>query len=75
MARADQPKPDLLTSQTETRIAFAHSPDGVGRARRFIQQEGFAHMTQVGQDSLGARRTLKVGSREYGYYSLARAAE
>ncbi len=32
-------------------------------------------MTQVGQDSLGARRTLKVGSREYGYYSLARAAE
>ena len=32
-------------------------------------------MTQVGQDSLGARRTLKVGRREYGYYSLARAAE
>ncbi|MEO6062163.1 MAG: aconitate hydratase AcnA [Thermoflexales bacterium] len=32
-------------------------------------------MTQVGQDSLGARRTLKVGNREYGYYSLARAAE
>ena len=32
-------------------------------------------MTQVGQDSLGARRTLKVGAREYGYYSLARAAE
>ena len=32
-------------------------------------------MTQVGQDSLGARQTLKVGNREYGYYSLARAAE
>ena len=32
-------------------------------------------MTQVGQDSLGARRTLKVGNREYGYYALARAAE
>jgi aconitate hydratase len=32
-------------------------------------------MTQVGQDSLGARQTLKVGVREYGYYSLARAAE
>ncbi|QGN55148.1 aconitate hydratase AcnA [Novosphingobium sp. Gsoil 351] len=32
-------------------------------------------MTQVGQDSLGARQTLKVGAREYGYYSLAKAAE
>jgi aconitate hydratase len=32
-------------------------------------------LTQVGQDSLGARRTLKVGNREYGYYALARAAE
>ncbi|MCA1662438.1 MAG: aconitate hydratase AcnA [Novosphingobium sp.] len=32
-------------------------------------------MTQVGQDSLGARQTLKVGNREYGYYALARAAE
>ena len=31
-------------------------------------------MTQVGQDSLGARRTLKVGDREYAYYSLAAAA-
>lgn len=32
-------------------------------------------MTQVGQDTLGARSTLKVGGREYGYYSLAKAAE
>jgi aconitate hydratase len=32
-------------------------------------------LTQVGQDSLGARRTLKVGNREYAYYALAAAAE
>ena len=32
-------------------------------------------MTQVGQDTLGARSTLTVGGRNYGYYSLAKAAE
>ncbi len=32
-------------------------------------------MTQVGQDTLGARSTLTVGGRDYGYYSLAKAAE
>jgi len=32
-------------------------------------------MTQVGKDTLGTRSTLKVGGKEYAYYSLARAAE
>ena len=32
-------------------------------------------MTQVGKDSLGTRSTLKVGGRDYAYYSLAKAAE
>jgi aconitate hydratase len=31
-------------------------------------------MTQVGQDSLGTRSTLRVGGRDYAYYSLAKAA-
>ncbi|MBO9498862.1 MAG: aconitate hydratase AcnA [Novosphingobium sp.] len=32
-------------------------------------------MTQVGKDSLSTRSTLKVGNKEYAYYSLAKAAE
>jgi len=32
-------------------------------------------MTAIGQDTLGARKTLKVGSKSYDYYSLADAAE
>ncbi|MEO6153546.1 MAG: aconitate hydratase AcnA [Croceibacterium sp.] len=32
-------------------------------------------MTAVGQDSLGTRSTLKVGDRDYAYYSLAKASE
>jgi aconitate hydratase len=32
-------------------------------------------MTQVGKDSLGTRSTLKVGGKDYAYYSLAKAAE
>ena len=32
-------------------------------------------MTAIGQDTLGARTTLKVGSKSYDYYSLANAAE
>ncbi|GAA4642874.1 aconitate hydratase AcnA [Pontixanthobacter gangjinensis] len=32
-------------------------------------------MTQVGQDTLGTRSTLKVGGKEYAYYSLAKASE
>ncbi|WEK48239.1 MAG: aconitate hydratase AcnA [Candidatus Andeanibacterium colombiense] len=32
-------------------------------------------MTQVGKDSLSTRSTLKVGDKEYAYYSLAKAAE
>ena len=32
-------------------------------------------MTAVGQDSLDTRSILKVGDKEYHYYSLARAAE
>ena len=31
-------------------------------------------MTQVGQDSLGTRTTMKVGAKEYAYYSLKAAA-
>ncbi len=31
-------------------------------------------MTAIGQDTLGARKTLKVGSKSYDYYSLADAA-
>ena len=31
-------------------------------------------MTQVGQDSLGTRTTMKVGAKEYAYYSLKTAA-
>ena len=31
-------------------------------------------MTAIGQDSLNTRRTLKVGSRDYAYYSLEAAA-
>jgi len=32
-------------------------------------------MTQVGQDSLGTRSTMKVGAKEYAYYSLKKASE
>src|SRR3546814_6608894 len=32
-------------------------------------------MTQVGKDTLAARSTLSVGSKQYAYYSLAKAAE
>ena len=32
-------------------------------------------MTQVGQDTLGTRSKLKVGNKEYAYYSLNKAAE
>ncbi len=32
-------------------------------------------MTQVGQDSLGTRSTMKVGGREVAYYSLKKAGE
>ena len=32
-------------------------------------------MTQVGQDTLGTRSTMKVGNREVAYYSLKKAAE
>jgi aconitate hydratase len=32
-------------------------------------------MTAVGQDSLNTRSTLKVGDKEYAYYSLAKAAQ
>ncbi len=32
-------------------------------------------MTAIGQDTLGTRDTLKVGARNYAYYSLAKAAE
>ncbi len=32
-------------------------------------------MTQVGKDTLATRSTLNVGSKEYAYYSLAKAAE
>ncbi|MDG2003726.1 MAG: aconitase family protein, partial [Novosphingobium sp.] len=32
-------------------------------------------MTQVGQDTLGTRSTLTVGSRDYAFYSLAKASE
>ncbi|MDB5704667.1 MAG: acnA [Sphingomonas bacterium] len=32
-------------------------------------------MTAIGQDTLGARTTLKVGAKSYDYYSLANAAE
>ncbi|MBR0553341.1 aconitate hydratase AcnA [Stakelama marina] len=32
-------------------------------------------MTAIGKDTLGTRDTLKVGGTEYGYYSLAKAAE
>ncbi|MCX7285846.1 MAG: aconitate hydratase AcnA [Novosphingobium sp.] len=32
-------------------------------------------MTQVGQDTLGARSTMNVGGKEFAYYSLAKAAE
>ncbi|MFA9201293.1 MAG: aconitate hydratase AcnA [Cypionkella sp.] len=32
-------------------------------------------MTQVGKDSLATRSTLKVGGKDYAYYSLAKAAE
>ena len=32
-------------------------------------------MTQVGKDSLGTRSTLKVGGKDYAYYSLAKAAK
>ncbi len=32
-------------------------------------------MTQVGKDTLGTRSTLKVGNKEYAYYSFAKAAE
>ena len=31
-------------------------------------------MTQVGQDTLGTRSTMKVGAREFAYYSLKKAA-
>ncbi len=31
-------------------------------------------MTQVGQDALGARSTLHVGGKDYGYYALSKAA-
>ena len=30
-------------------------------------------MTQVGQDTLGTRSTMKVGGKDYAYYSLAKA--
>ena len=32
-------------------------------------------MTQVGKDTLSTRSTLKVGGKDYAYYSLAKAAE
>ena len=32
-------------------------------------------MTQVGQDTIGARSKLKVGNKEYAYYSLKKASE
>jgi aconitate hydratase len=32
-------------------------------------------MTAIGQDTLATRQTLAVGSKEYAYYSLAKAAE
>ncbi|MGB7372732.1 aconitate hydratase AcnA [Pontixanthobacter sp.] len=32
-------------------------------------------MTQVGKDTLGTRSTMKVGGKEYAYYSLDKAAE
>jgi len=32
-------------------------------------------MTQVGQDSLGTRSTLKVGGKDFAYYSLNKASE
>ncbi|MCB2078421.1 MAG: aconitate hydratase, partial [Novosphingobium sp.] len=32
-------------------------------------------MTQVGQDSLGTRSTMKVGNQEVAYYSLKKASE
>ncbi|OYX60129.1 MAG: hypothetical protein B7Y88_15845, partial [Sphingomonadales bacterium 32-64-17] len=32
-------------------------------------------MTQVGKNSLGTRSTLKVGGKDYAYYSLKKAAE
>jgi aconitate hydratase len=32
-------------------------------------------MTQVGQDTLGTRSTLKMGGQDYAFYSLAKAAE
>ncbi|ABC64172.1 aconitate hydratase AcnA [Erythrobacter litoralis] len=32
-------------------------------------------MTQVGKDTLGTRSTLKVGGKDYAYYSFAKAAE
>jgi aconitate hydratase len=32
-------------------------------------------MTQVGQDTLGARSTMNVGGKEFAYYSLKKAAE
>ncbi|MBX9885316.1 MAG: aconitate hydratase, partial [Novosphingobium sp.] len=31
-------------------------------------------MTQVGQDTLGARSTLTVGTKDYAYYALGKAA-
>ncbi|CAH0495189.1 aconitate hydratase AcnA [Novosphingobium sp. CECT 9465] len=32
-------------------------------------------MTQVGQDTLGARTTMNVGGKDYAYYSLKKASE
>jgi len=32
-------------------------------------------MTQVGQDSLGTRSTMKVGAKDYAFYSLRKASE
>ena len=32
-------------------------------------------MTAVGQDTLGTRQTMKVGGKEFAYYSLKKASE
>jgi aconitate hydratase len=62
-----------LTFPAQARIAGARPP-GIAAAAG-TGQETSRTMTQVGQDTLGARSTLNVGGRDYAYYSLAKAAE
>ena len=62
-------KPHLHGACRRARAVPAASPSAASP-----QFEGI-YMTAIGQDTLNTRSTLKVGSKSYDYYSLAKAAE